>query len=94
MCDKPLAEPVKTFVFSISPSCPSELPSFAVKCVVVLAVIVALLILIAKLVGAKIVGGVLLAIAAVAAVYFSGALIYNIVTRKKLLRRFGNERGN
>lgn len=94
VCDKPLAEPVKTFVFSISPSCPSELPSFAVKCVVALAVIVALLILIAKLVGAKIVGGVLLAIAAVAAAYFSGALIYNIVMRKKLLRRFGNERGN
>jgi hypothetical protein len=34
------------------------------------------------------------ALLAVSVIYFGGAIIYNIVTRKKLIERYRNERGN
>lgn len=94
VCDKPLAEPVKTYIFSIAPCCTPQLPMFAVKILALLAAIAILFVLLAKAIGSRIVIGVLLAILAVAAVYFGGALIYNIITRKKLIRRYKDERGN
>ena len=94
VCDKPLAEPVKTYIFSIAPCCTPQLPMFAVKVFSLLAVIAVLFVLLAKIIGSNIVIGILLAILAVAAIYFGGAIIYNIVTRKKLIERYQNERGN
>lgn len=94
VCGKPLAQPVKTFIFSIAPCCTGEMPSFVGKCFVVLAVIVAILILLSKVLEVKVILNVLLGIFVVAAIYFGGALIYNIVTRKKLIRRFNRERDN
>lgn len=94
VCDKPLAEPVKTYIFSIAPCCTPQLPMFAVKVFSLLALIAVLFVLLAKIIGSKIVIGILLAMLAVAVVYFGGAIIYNIVTRKKLIERYQNERGN
>ena len=94
MCDKPLAEPVKTYIFSIAPCCTPQLPMFAVKVFSLLALIAVLFVLLAKIIGSKIVIGILLAMLAVAVVYFGGAIIYNTVTRKKLIERYQNERGN
>lgn len=94
VCDKPLAEPVKTFIFSVSPSCTAQLPMFAVKVLLAIALIAVLLVLLAKVIGSKIVIGILLALLAVAVIYFGGAIIYNIVTRKKLIERYQHERGN
>lgn len=94
VCDKPLAEPVKTYIFSIAPCCTPQLPMFAVKVFSLLALIAVLFVLLAKIIGSKIVIGILLAMLAVAVVYFGGAIIYNTVTRKKLIERYQNERGN
>ena len=94
VCDKPLAEPVKTYIFSIAPCCTPQLPMFAVKVFALLAAIAVLFILLAKVIGSKIVIGILLALLAVAVIYFGGAIIYNIVTRKKLIERYRNERSN
>ena len=94
VCDKPLAEPVKTYIFSIAPCCTPQLPMFAVKVFSLLALIAVLFVLLAKIIGSKIVIGILLVMLAVAVVYFGGAIIYNIVTRKKLIERYQNERGN
>lgn len=94
VCNKPLAEPVKTYIFSIAPCCTPQLPMFAVKVFALLAAIAVLFVLLAKVIGSKIVIGILLALLAVAVIYFGGAIIYNIVTRKKLIERYRNERGN
>jgi 3',5'-cyclic AMP phosphodiesterase CpdA len=94
VCNKPLAEPVKTYIFSIAPCCTPQLPMFAVKVFALLAAIAVLFVLLAKAIGTKIVIGILLALLAVAVIYFGGAIIYNIVTRKKLIERYRNERGN
>ncbi len=94
VCDKPLAEPVKTYIFSIAPCCTPQLPMFAVKVFALLAAIAVLFVLLAKVIGSKIVIGILLALLAVAVIYFGGAIIYNIFTRKKLIERYRNERGN
>ncbi len=94
VCDKPLAEPVKTYIFSIAPCCTPQLPMFAVKVFSLLALIAVLFVLLAKIIGSKIVIGILMAMLAVAVVYFGGAIIYNIVTRKKLIERYQNERSN
>lgn len=94
VCDKPLAEPVKTYIFSIAPCCTPQLPMFAVKVFSLLALIAVLFVLLAKIIGSKIVIGILMAMLAVAVVYFGGAIIYNTVTRKKLIERYQNERGN
>ncbi len=94
VCDKPLAEPVKTYIFSIAPCCTPQLPMFAVKVFALLAAIAVLFVLLAKVIGSKIVIGILLALLAVAVIYFGGAIIYNIVTRKKLIERYRNERSN
>lgn len=94
VCDKPLAEPVKTYIFSIAPCCTPQLPMFAVKVFSLLALIAVLFVLLAKIIGSKIVIGILLAMFAVAVIYFGGAIIYNTVTRKKLIERYQNERGN
>ena len=67
---------------------------FAVKVFALLAAIAVLFVLLAKVIGSKIVIGILLALLAVAVIYFGGAIIYNIVTRKKLIERYRNERGN
>lgn len=56
--------------------------------------ILPLFVLLAKIIGSKIVIGILLAMLAVAVIYFGGAIIYNTVTRKKLIERYQNERGN
>ena len=94
VCNKPLAEPVKTYIFSIAPCCTPQLPMFAIKVFALLAAIAVLFVLLAKVIGSKIVIGILLALLAVAVIYFGGAIIYNIVTRKKLIERYRNERGN
>ena len=94
VCNKPLAEPVKTYIFSIAPCCTPQLPMFAVKVFALLAAIAVLFVLLAKVIGSKIVIGILLALLAVSVIYFGGAIIYNIVTRKKLIERYRNERGN
>ena len=94
VCKKTLAEPVKTFIFSIAPCCTPQLPMFAVKVFAILAAIAVLFILAAKIIGAKIVLSILAAMLAVVIIYFGGAIIYNIITRKKLIRRFKDERGN
>ena len=94
VCDKPLAEPVKTYIFSIAPCCTPQLPMFAVKVVALLAAIAALFVLLAKIIGVVIIGSSLIAIAAVIVIYFVSALVYNITTRKKLIERYQNERGN
>lgn len=94
VCNKPLAEPVKTYIFSIAPCCTPQLPMFAVKVFALLAAIAVLFVLLAKIIGSKIVIGILLALLAVSVIYFGGAIIYNIVTRKKLIERYRNERGN
>ena len=94
VCNKPLTEPVKTYIFSIAPCCTPQLPMFAVKVFALLAAIAVLFVLLAKVIGSKIVIGILLALLAVAVIYFGGAIIYNIVTRKKLIERYRNERGN
>lgn len=94
VCDKPLAEPVKTYIFSIAPCCTPQLPMFAVKVFALLALITVLCVLLAKIIGEVIVGSALLSLLAVAVLYFGSALIYNIVTRKKLIGRYNNERGN
>lgn len=67
---------------------------FAVKVFALLAAFAVLFVLLAKVIGSKIVIGILLALLAVAVIYFGGAIIYNIVTRKKLIERYQNERGN
>ena len=92
VCKKPLAEPVKTFIYSVGPSSPGHVPVFAAKCAVGLAVIVLLLVLLAKLISVRAVVTALLAVFGIAAVYFIGALIYNAVTRKKLINRFKSEK--
>ncbi len=94
VCDKPLAEPVKTYIFSIAPCCTPQLPMFAVKVVALLAAIAALFAILAKIIGVVIIGSSLIAIAAVIVIYFVSALVYNITTRKKLIERYQNERGN
>ncbi len=94
VCDKPLAEPVKTYIFSIAPCCTPQLPMFAVKVVALLAAIAVLFVLLAKIIGVVIIGSSLIAIAAVIVIYFVSALVYNITTRKKLIERYQNERGN
>lgn len=94
VCNKPLAEPVKTYIFSIAPCCTPQLPMFAVKVFALLAAIAVLFVLLAKVIGSKIIIGILFALLAVAVIYFGGAIIYNIVTRKKLIERYQNERGN
>ena len=94
VCNKPLAEPVKTYIFSIAPCCTPQLPMFAVKVFALLAAIAVLFVLLAKVIGSKIVIGILLALLAVSVIYFGGAIIYNIITRKKLIERYRNERGN
>lgn len=94
VCDKPLAEPVKTYIFSIAPCCTPQLPMFAVKVVALLAAIAALFVILAKIIGVVIIGSSLIAIAAVIVIYFVSALVYNITTRKKLIERYQNERGN
>lgn len=94
VCNKPLAEPVKTYIFSIAPCCTPQLPMFAIKVFALLAAIAVLFVLLAKVIGSKIVIGILLALLAVSVIYFGGAIIYNIVTRKKLIERYRNERGN
>lgn len=94
VCNKPLTEPVKTYIFSIAPCCTPQLPMFAVKVFALLAAIAVLFVLLAKVIGSKIVIGILLALLAVSVIYFGGAIIYNIVTRKKLIERYRNERGN
>ena len=50
--------------------------------------IVLLLVLLAKLISVRAVVTALLVVFGIAAVYFIGALIYNVVTRKKLIRKF------
>lgn len=92
VCKKPLAEPVKTFIYSVGPSSPGDVPVFAAKCAVGLAVLVLLLVLLAKLISVRAVVTALLAVFGIAAVYFIGALIYNAVTRKKLINRFKSEK--
>lgn len=94
VCNKPLAEPVKTYIFSIAPCCTPQLPMFTIKVFALLAAIAVLFVLLAKVIGSKIVIGILLALLTVSVIYFGGAIIYNIVTRKKLIERYRNERGN
>ena len=53
---------------------------------------VLLLVLLAKLISVRVVVTALLAVFGIAAVYFIGALIYNAVTRKKLINRFKSEK--
>lgn len=88
VCDKQLAEPVKTYIFSICPSCTPQLPMFALKVFVGLAVLVALIVLLANLIGSKIVVSAVISIATVIVLYFTFSLIYNIITRKNLIERY------
>lgn len=94
VCNKPLAQPIKTFIFEIAPCCTGEVPGFVAKCFVFLSALVAALILLAHLLGGKAVAVGLIALVCVTVVYCIIALIYNTMTRKKLIRRYNYERDN
>lgn len=94
VCNKPLAEPVKTYIFSIAPCCTPQLPMFAVKVFALLAAIAVFFVLLAEVLGKWTSIGALLGVLTGTVICFGGSIIYNIVTRKKLIERYRNERGN
>lgn len=94
VCNKPLAEPVKTYIFSIAPCCTPQLPMFAVKVFALLAAIAVFFVLLAEVLGKWTSIGALLGVLTGTVICFGGSIIYNTVTRKKLIERYRNERGN
>lgn len=94
VCDKPLAQPLKAFILRIAPCCTGEVPAFLGKAAAVLAAIAIVLTLLAKFVSVKLVLDILITLASIAVIYLAASLIYNGITRKKLIRRYQNERNN
>lgn len=94
VCNKPLAEPIKTYIFSIAPCCTPQLPMFAVKVFALLAAIAVFFVLLAEVLGKWTSIGALLGVLTGTVICFGGSIIYNTVTRKKLIERYRNERGN
>lgn len=94
VCGKPLAQPLKAFVLRIAPCCTGEAPAFICRVAEVLTAIAIVLTLLAKLVSVRLVLDILLTVACIAVIYLAASLIYNGITRKKLIRRYRNERNN
>ena len=67
---------------------------FAVKVFALLTAIAVFFVLLAEVLGKWTSIGALLGVLTGAVICFGGSTIYNIVTRKKLIERYRNERGN
>lgn len=89
VCRQPLAQPVKNFVYCNAPSCVEEAPSFALKCLAVIALIIILLIAVSHFISIKY---FLVSIFGICAIYAVFSALCNTILRRKLIRDYNKKR--
>lgn len=88
ICRQPLAQPVKNFIYYNAPSCVEEAPSFALKCLPVIALIIILLIILSHFISIKY---FLISVLGIAVIYAVFSALRNAILRRRLIKNFNRE---